>query len=52
MQKRSFTQGITFYVSQAMYQSIVRLSDEMEIGVSELLRIIIAKYFEQEKGNG
>jgi hypothetical protein len=50
MQRRSFTQGITFYVTQTMYQRIVKLSDDMEIGVSELLRTIMEDYINQQGG--
>lgn len=38
MKKRQFTCAITFLVTPEMYQEIKRVSDELEVGVSDFLR--------------
>ena len=50
MLKRKFTHGITIYVAPDMYQDISRISDDMEIGMSELIRNIIEHYIQSTGG--
>jgi len=46
MKKKKYQQGITFFVETEMYESIKKISDQLEIGLSELLRELIDAYLE------
>jgi hypothetical protein len=46
MKQRKFTNGITFFTTQEMFQTLKGISDEKELGLSEVLRNIIEEYCE------
>jgi rRNA-processing protein FCF1 len=46
---KQFNQGITFFVTQTMYNDLKNISDKKKVALSELLREMIAKYLEVEK---
>lgn len=41
MKKKSYTQGVTFFISPEMFAALRKISDSSEISLSELLRNII-----------
>ena len=46
MKTRRYTQGITLFTTPEMYQAVKRVSDDMEISLSEFFRGMIARYLE------
>ena len=46
MKKKYYTQGITFYVSPIMYEAALAVTDEKEIGLSELMRDLLSGYLQ------
>ena len=44
MKHKSFTQGITFFVRPCMYDELKRVSDDLGIALSDLLRQMIDEY--------
>jgi hypothetical protein len=46
MKKKLYTTGITFFVTQEMYHQVISATNEMEIGVSELMRDLLGDYLE------
>jgi hypothetical protein len=51
MRKKLYTTGITFFVTQEMYHQVISATNEMEIGVSELMRNLLSDYLESLKAN-
>ncbi len=51
MKIKKFTNGITFFTDSVMYNKLKDMSDNKKIGLSELLREMIAKYLDVEKPN-
>jgi predicted house-cleaning NTP pyrophosphatase (Maf/HAM1 superfamily) len=51
MKTRRYTQGITLFTTPDMYQKVKRVSDEMEVSLSELFRSMIARYLESQHNN-
>jgi hypothetical protein len=51
MKKKFFTQGITFYVSPMMYEAVLAVTDEKEIGLSELMRDLLSSYLQTVETN-
>ncbi len=44
MKKRQFTCGITFFTTPLMYKEIKKVSDDLEVGLSDFLRQLIGDY--------
>jgi len=44
MREKSFTHGITFFVTAEMYQTIKKDTDQLRISVSDLMRRLIEDY--------
>lgn len=47
MKGKTYTHGITFFVSAQMYMDIRKVSDELKVGVSDFLRELIKDYLEK-----
>jgi predicted DNA-binding protein len=41
MKRKTYTQGVTFFLAPEMYEALKKLSDENQVSLSELLRNII-----------
>ena len=48
MKLRRYTQGITIFTTPEMYHDVKRLSDRMEISLSELFREMIMEYLDHK----
>ncbi len=46
MQKRRFTNSITFFVEKEMYQRIIEISDKEGVSISSILRKALSEYFD------
>ena len=46
MKKKTYTQGVTFFLAPEMYEALKKISDESQISLSELLRNIIERFLE------
>ena len=46
MKRKRFTQDITIFVEPEMYQAVKQESDELEISLSEMVRIMVIMYFD------
>lgn len=46
MKLRKYTQGITIFTTPEMYHEVKRMSDRMEISLSELFREMITEYLD------
>jgi hypothetical protein len=46
MKKRKYSQAITFFVEPSMYQAVKELTDQLEIGLSELLREAVQNHLD------
>lgn len=46
MKLRKYTQGITIFTTPEMYHEAKRMSDRMEISLSELFREMITEYLD------
>jgi hypothetical protein len=51
MKLRRYTQGVTIFTTPEMYREVKRVSDEMEISLSELFREMITEYLGSHQGN-
>jgi hypothetical protein len=51
MKTRKYTQGITFFATPEMYQMAKEVSDEMNIGLSEFIRDLVANYLQSHHGS-
>lgn len=51
MKLRKYTQGISIFTTQEMYQEVKRVSDEMQISLSELFREMINQYLDRRRSN-
>ncbi len=49
MRKRNFVVGITFFANQSMYEELKDISDNRQIGLSELIRSVINEYLKTHK---
>jgi hypothetical protein len=49
MKLRKYTQGVTIFTTPEMYHEVKRVSDEMEISLSELFREIISQYLDRRQ---
>jgi predicted DNA-binding protein len=46
MKRKTYTQGVTFFLAPEMYEALKKLSDENQVSLSELLRNIIELFLE------
>jgi hypothetical protein len=46
MKKKQYTQGVTFFITPAMFEALKKISDERQISLSELLRNIIEQFLQ------
>ena len=46
MKKKTYTQGVTFFLAPEMYEALKKLSDENQVSLSELLRNIIELFLD------
>lgn len=44
MKKKLFTHGITFFTTSEMHQKIRKVTDDLEVGVSDFIRGLIEDY--------
>ena len=51
MKTRKYTQGITFFTTPEMYLMVKGVSDEMNIGLSEFIRDLVANHLQSHHGN-
>jgi hypothetical protein len=51
MKKKLYTQGITFYVSPVVFEAAMAVTNEKEIGVSELMRDLLSSYLQAVETN-
>jgi len=51
MKLRRYTQGITIFTTSEMYNEVKRVSDEMEVSLSELFREMITEYLDRHQGS-
>ena len=49
MKLRKFVNGITFFTTTEMYQTIKKATDERQISISDFLRSAIVRYLELSK---
>jgi metal-responsive CopG/Arc/MetJ family transcriptional regulator len=49
MKLRRYTQGITIFTTSKMYHEVKRVSDEMEVSLSELFREMITEYLDHRQ---
>lgn len=46
MKRKTYTQGVTFFITPEMLEALKRMSDDSQISLSELLRNIIELFLE------
>ena len=46
MKRKTYTQGVTFFLAPEMYEALKKLSDENQVSLSELLRNIIELFLD------
>jgi hypothetical protein len=51
MKLRKYTQGISIFTTPEMYLEVKRVSDEMQISLSELFREMISRYLDHRSSN-
>jgi hypothetical protein len=51
MKLRKYTQGITIFTTPEMYHEVKRVSDELEVSLSELFREMISQYLDRRQIN-
>lgn len=51
MKPRKYTQGVTIFTTPEMYQEVKKMSDETQVSLSELFRVMISEYLERRNGN-
>ena len=49
MKGKTYTHGITFFVCAQMHGDIKKVSDELEVGVSDFLRKLVKDYLIESK---
>lgn len=47
MKKKLFTHGITFFTTSEMHQTIRKVTDDLEVGVSDFIRGLIEDYLQK-----
>ena len=52
MRKKSFTRQVGVLFSEVTYEELIRITDEMEISVSEFIRQTVEKKINQRKKEG
>lgn len=52
MKTKLYTYGITFFVSQQMYERIKTVSNHLNIGMSDFMRQLIEGYFQKIEAGG
>jgi predicted DNA-binding protein len=50
MKRKTYTQGVTFFLAPEMYEALKKISDENQVSLSELLRNIIELFLEGQAG--
>ena len=51
MKRKTYTQGVTFFLAPEMYEALKKISDETQVSLSELLlRNIIELFLEGQAG--
>ncbi len=51
MRTKKMTNGLTFAMSNEMFEEIKRISDDKEISLGELVRNILQEYLDQNKNH-
>ena len=52
MRKKSFTRQVGVLFSEDTYENLIRITDEIEISVSEFIRSIVEEKIYQKKEEG
>jgi hypothetical protein len=47
MRKKLFTHGTTFFMTAEMYDKVKKITDSLEIGVSDFIRGLIEDYLQK-----
>ena len=47
MRKKLFTHGTTFFMTVEMYDKVKKITDNLEIGVSDFIRGLIEEYLQK-----
>ena len=51
MRKKLFTHGTTFFMTAEMYDKVKKITDSLEIGVSDFIRGLIEDYLRNRSFN-
>jgi hypothetical protein len=51
MKKKLFTHGVTFYLTEEMYAAALTVTNDKELGISELMRNLLSSYLQDVETN-